>query len=367
MSRRSGLGRGLGALIPSDLVAGGQEVFREVPLAAIEPNRYQPRVHFDEASILALSESIREIGVLQPVLLREVEGDLYELVAGERRWRAARKAGLSTIPAIVRPADDRAALEQALVENLHRADLSALEEAAAYQQLMEDFGLTQELVAARVGKSRSAVANTLRLLQLPPSTQRLLADGRLSPGHARALLSTPDRSLQERLARQVADEAWTVRQVEEAVRRSQDPVVVDPPAVAAVVTDLVGGTGIAEGNPSGSVRPGAAPGASLLATQGTALDAPMHSNAADLAIIDLDEPEPSPRRRVGLVDQPRPRAAADIGVPPPAGLVEVEQVLGDYLETTVRITSGRSRGRLTVEFADIADLERIFRLILAEP
>ncbi|MFN0029094.1 MAG: ParB/RepB/Spo0J family partition protein [Acidimicrobiales bacterium] len=353
MSRRSGLGRGLGALIPSDLAAVGHDVFREVPLAAIEPNRYQPRVHFDEASIVALSESIRELGVLQPVLLREVEGDLYELVAGERRWRAARKAGLSTIPAIVRPADDRAALEQALVENLHRADLSALEEAAAYQQLMEDFGMTQEQVAARVGKSRSAVANTLRLLQLPTSTQRLLADGRLSAGHARALLSTPDRSLQERLARQVADESWTVRQVEEAVRRSQEPVILEvrgPVEPATVEPGVVPGSG-SEAPPF--VSPEAA-GASASSPGGAT------------AVIDLDRQEPAVTGSGQVASGPTVPAAADIGVPPPAGLVEVEQLLGDYLDTTVRITSTRSRGRLTIEFADIADLERIFRLIIPE-
>lgn len=349
MSRRSGLGRGLGALIPNDLVSGGQEIFRDVPLAAIEPNRYQPRAHFDEASIQALSESIREIGVLQPVLLREVEGDLYELIAGERRWRAARKAGLSTIPAIVRPADDRAALEQALVENLHRADLSALEEAAAYQQLVEDFGLTQELVASRVGKSRSAVANTLRLLQLPASTQGLLADGRLSPGHARALLATPDRSLQERLARQVADEAWTVRQVEEAVRRSQQPVS-SPAAV---------------GPEEPSTGP---PIARLVEPVATVPDTPPRRDT-EAVVIDLNQRGDGPG--TGTVANPPPvnrtgTSAADIGVPPPAGLVEVEQVLGDYLETTVRITTAKARGRLTIEFADIADLERIFRLIIAD-
>ena len=168
------------------------------------PNPHQPRVHFDEETLAELAASIAQLGVLQPVLVRRV-GDTYQLIAGERRWRAARRAGLATVPAVVRTTDDVRAVEQALVENLHRQDLTPLEEAAAYQQLIEDFGLTHDDVAQRVGKSRSAVTNTLRLLGLPPGVQHLLADGKLSAGHARALLGTPDRALQERLARQAVE------------------------------------------------------------------------------------------------------------------------------------------------------------------
>jgi ParB family chromosome partitioning protein len=189
----------------------------DLAIDAIVPNRHQPRVHFDEETLAELAASIREIGVLQPVLVRPM-GDGYELLAGERRWRAARRAGLTVIPAIVKATDDLGSVERALVENLHRQDLTPLEEAAAYQQLIEDFHLTHEQVSARVGKSRSAVTNTLRLMSLPPSIQHLLADGRLSAGHAKALLGTPDRAFQEQLARRAAQEGWPVRAVEDAVR-----------------------------------------------------------------------------------------------------------------------------------------------------
>ena len=220
MARLGGLGKGLDALIPSDGGAGRRRPadctsFRWGPIA---PNPHQPRVHFDEDSLADLAASIREVGVLQPVLVRPVGDDRYQLIAGERRWRAARKAELATIPAIVRETDDLASVEQALVENLHRQDLTALEEASAYQQLIDDFGLTHESVATRVGKSRAAVTNTLRLLHLPPAIQHLLADGRLSAGHARALLGTSDRAFQEQLARRAAEENWSVRAVEDAVR-----------------------------------------------------------------------------------------------------------------------------------------------------
>ena len=185
MARRGGLGKGLGALIPPgtdiEVDPGGLE---ELPVASIKPNRYQPRDHFDEEALGSLADSIREVGVLQPVLVRPV-GDGYELVAGERRWRAARRVGLQTIPALVRETDDSAALEHALIENLHRDELNPLEEAAAYQQLIEDFGLTHDEVASRVGKSRASITNVLRLLQLPPTIQRLVQDRKLSMGHAR--------------------------------------------------------------------------------------------------------------------------------------------------------------------------------------
>lgn len=221
MARRSGLGKGLGALIPTGQLHDATSALREVPVASIRPNAYQPRSHFDEDALASLAASIRELGVLQPVLVRELPPDDehdFELIAGERRWRAAKRAGLQTIPVIVRTADDAAALEQALVENLHREDLNALEEAAAYQQLIEDFGLTHDEVAQRVGKSRTAVTNTLRLFQLPPSIQKLVAENQLSAGHARALLGTPDRAYQEALARRAVAEGLSVREVEDAVR-----------------------------------------------------------------------------------------------------------------------------------------------------
>lgn len=219
MARRSGLGKGLGSLIPTtERLQDSDATLRELPISEIVANTYQPRSHFDEEALVSLSASIRSVGVLQPILVREVGEDAYELIAGERRWRAAKRAGLQTIPAIVRSAEDEGSLEQALVENLHREDLGALEEAAAYQQLIEEFKLTQDQVATRVGKSRSAVANTMRLLQLPTSIQRLLGDGQLSAGHARALLGTPDRAFQEKLAKAIVSEKLTVREVEDRVR-----------------------------------------------------------------------------------------------------------------------------------------------------
>jgi ParB family transcriptional regulator, chromosome partitioning protein len=219
VARRSGLGKGLGALIPSsEPVDAGSTDLQDIPVGQIEPNRHQPRSYFDEEALVSLTASVAAVGVLQPVLVRPGTGGQFQLIAGERRWRAAKRAGLQTIPALVRTAADSDALEQALVENLHREDLNALEEAAAYQQLMEDFGLTQEQVAARVGKSRSAVTNTLRLFQLPPSVQKLVAERKLTAGHARALLGSPDRLFQETLARRAVTEELSVRQIEELVR-----------------------------------------------------------------------------------------------------------------------------------------------------
>ncbi len=221
MARRSGLGRGLGALIPADAASSVSQL-REVPTSTLRPNPNQPRRHFDEESLGALAASIRELGVLQPVLVRELEPGAYELIAGERRWRAATRAGLDTIPVIVRGADDLASLEAAIVENLHRQDLNPLEEAAAYRQLIDDFTLTHDEVAGRVGKSRAAISNTLRLLHLPAPIQRLVSDGQLSAGHARALLAMPDRAYQESLARRAVEGGMSVRAVEEAVRERED-------------------------------------------------------------------------------------------------------------------------------------------------
>jgi len=251
--RRSGLGRGLGALIPAEGggdEAGGEGVYRLVAVAAVRPNSRQPRTRLDEEDLAGLVASVRSVGVLQPVLVRPDRDGTFELIAGERRWRAAQLAGLESVPALVQTADDLSALEQAVVENLHRRDLGALEEAAAYQQLIGEFGLTHESVAARVGKSRAAVTNTLRLLQLPAGVQELLAQGAIEAGHARALLGTDDRAFQEALARRAAAEGLSVRAVEEAVRarlggakgrlRGRSPRIAStrPPAVLEVEESL---------------------------------------------------------------------------------------------------------------------------------
>jgi ParB family chromosome partitioning protein len=227
-----------GSLIPQDgaLSTAGEDalgVVRSIPVEAIEPNRYQPRSRFDDDGLAALADSIRELGVLQPVLVRPAGHDRFELIAGERRWRAARRAGMRMIPALVRGVEDLASLEQAIVENLHRQDLSALEEATAYQQLVDDFAMTQEQIARRVGKSRSAVSNMLRLLQLPPSVQRLVADGSLSAGHARALLTVVDPVAQLEIADRIVQADLSVRQVERLVRRLATGAADDSPGAGS--------------------------------------------------------------------------------------------------------------------------------------
>jgi ParB family chromosome partitioning protein len=292
VARPSGLGRGLGALIPPGGAQGsaaGVTGLQEIAVAAIRPNPYQPRDMFDEETLGSLADSIREVGMLQPVLVRPA-GDGYELIAGERRWRAARRVGLQTVPALVRETDDNTALEHALVENLQREELNPLEEAAAYQQLIEDFGLTHEQVAARVGRSRASVSNMLRLLQLPPAIQRAVRERQITMGHARALLGTPDRAFQEALAKRITAEDLSVRAVEEAVRARAD-----------------GDTG---DEPSTSTNP------------------------------------PAGRRLR------------------PAGFVELEELLGEYLDTRVKITiGGGGKGKLTIEFGGLEDLERLYRLV----
>ena len=232
MARRSGLGKGLGALIPPERSLEQPGVLRDLPVGEIDPNPRQPRQQFDEETLVSLAASVKEVGILQPVLVRPLKSGRFELVAGERRWRAAKRAGLATIPALVRETQDLHAIEQALIENLHRQDLTALEEASAYQQLIEDFGLTHDEVALRVGKSRSAVTNTLRLLQLPPSIQQLVATARLSAGHARALLGTPDRAFQESLAARAVRDQLSVRDVEDAVRQRVELEAASSNAVA---------------------------------------------------------------------------------------------------------------------------------------
>jgi ParB family chromosome partitioning protein len=265
----------------------------DIPVVAIRPNPHQPRTSFDEEGMASLTASVREVGILQPILVRSVGEDTFELIAGERRWRAARRAGLPTIPAIVREASEAHSVEEALIENLHRADLNPLEEAGAYQQLIEDFGLTHEQLSARVGKSRVAITNTLRLFQLPPTVQKLIEEGQLTAGHARALLGTPDRGFQESLARRAVSEQLSVRAVEDAVR---------------VRNEL-----------------------------GPSLPVPVDTTAAKL---------------------------------PPPGILELEELLSNHLDTRVKVNLGNRKGRLVIDFGSLEDLERIYRIMTdrrAEP
>jgi ParB family chromosome partitioning protein len=309
MARRSGLGKGLSALIPSEAVGESDSLLRVVPISHIRPNALQPRSHFDDEAMASLAASIKAVGLLQPVLVRELrdEAEAFELIAGERRWRAARRAGLQTIPVLVQVADDAASLEQALVENLHRVDLNALEEAAAYQQLIDEFGLTHEQVASRVGRGRATITNTLRLLQLPAGVQQALAEGTISAGHARALLGTPDRALQERLVERIVDEGLTVRAVEELVR----------------------------------------------------------TGGADLRVV----PEPEAEATDEVVEtgrsEPLARRTAPRKLPEP-GVLELEDLLSTYLNTRVKVDIQNRRGRLVVEFATLEDLERIYRAMVGD-
>jgi ParB family chromosome partitioning protein len=214
-ARKSGLGRGLDALLPQDRPVSG---YAEVRVDAVAPNPKQPRAEFDTDGIEALAASIKAIGLLQPILVRE-GSDGYVLIAGERRLRAAKEAGLTTIGALIRDgSDDEANLTEALVENLQREDLNVLEEAAAYHQLLEEYGITHDEIASQVGRSRSAVTNTLRLLQLPAPIQSMLVRGDLSAGHARALLGSDDEAYAVHIAQRAVAEGWTVRRVEEAIR-----------------------------------------------------------------------------------------------------------------------------------------------------
>jgi ParB family transcriptional regulator, chromosome partitioning protein len=288
VARRSGLGRGLGALIPTEVVGDRTSALLDIPVVAIRANPHQPRTSFDEESLAALAASVREVGVLQPVLVRQTGEGTYELIAGERRWRAAKRAGLPTIPAIVKDASEHSRVEQALIENLHRQDLGPLEEAGAYQQLIEDFGLTHEQLSVRVGKSRAAITNALRLFQLPPAVQKLVADNQLTAGHARALLGTPDRAFQEALARRAVAEELSVRAVEEAVKTRNELGGANPERVS-----------------------------------------------------------PGTRLR-------------------PPGVLELEDLLSSHLDTRVKVHLGTKKGRVTIDFATLEDLERIYRA-MTEP
>lgn len=223
MTRRA-LGRGLGALIPTgdvdlreplETVPGMQYV--EIPVARIRPNPNQPRQHFDPEALAELVHSLQTVGLLQPIVVRPAPGDQYEIVAGERRWRAAQDAGWTSVPALVRQTEDGDLLRDALLENLHRVQLNPLEEAAAYQQLLNDFGVTQEELADRLGRSRPHLTNTLRLLRLPPGVQRRVAAGVLSAGHARALLGLTTEEQMDALAHRIVAEGLSVRTTEELV------------------------------------------------------------------------------------------------------------------------------------------------------
>jgi ParB family chromosome partitioning protein len=233
--KKAGLGRGLEALIPTEPDSVDHHTYLEVPIDNIRPNPDQPRSRFDDDALSELADSITEVGVLQPVVVsRDDDGTLY-LIAGERRWRAARKAGLITIPAVVRGATGDTTLVEALVENVQRQDLTPLEEAHAYKQLLENTGMSQEEVAKRVGKSRPAVSNTLRLLQLPGPVQRLVDAGSLSAGSARALLGLQDEKYAVYLGEKASRDGWSVRQIEEAVRARRDA---DQPVVSGSVKEL---------------------------------------------------------------------------------------------------------------------------------
>ena len=312
MSRRSGLGRGLDALIPAgpegmpeESSTGGAPdhsksvaAVLSVPITSIVPNTYQPRKKFESESLEQLADSIREIGVLQPLIVRPNEDGTFELVAGERRWRASQIAGLTEVPVIVRRTADAESLEQAIVENLHREDLNSLEEAAALRQLIDEFGYTQEQVARRVGRSRPAVANLLRLLQLPGEIQAWVRDGNISAGHARAILVLNNPDAQVALARRIMTEGLSVREAEELGR-------------ARV-------SGESEQRPGGR-------------------------NAVT-----------SPSRPTGS------------GSGRPAGVLELEELLSERLNTRVTVELTAKHGKVVVEFADLDDLERIYRMIIDE-
>ena len=311
MTRRGGLGKGLGALIPTAPVAPLAErpgvvvaaaageaavadpapaevpgaIYREVPVDEIRPNAKQPRQAFDEDAQEELKTSIKEFGLLQPVVVRETGPGSYELVMGERRWRAGRDLGLPTIPAIVRDTADDAMLRDALLENLHRVQLNPLEEAAAYRQLLEEFGTTHEELATRIGRSRSQVTNTIRLLNLPVPVQRRVAAGVLSAGHARALLTLDDAEAQDALATRIVAEGLSVRAVEELV-----------------------------------------------------------------ALAGHEKPSAS-----------RPATTRRVSAP---ALTDLADRLSDNFDTRVKVELGRRKGKIVVEFASVDDLERIVGLMV---
>jgi ParB family chromosome partitioning protein len=238
-SNRRALGRGLDALLAPSTQGG----VREIAIGQIEPNPDQPRQRFEERGLEDLAASIREHGVVQPLVVSRLADDRYRLIIGERRWRAAQRAGLTQVPAVVREATERATLELALVENIQRADLNPVEEAEAYGRLMQEFGLTQQQVADRVGRSRAAVANTVRLLSLPETLKRAVVESRITEGHARAILGLRERQQQLAVLERVEREDLTVRQTEELVRRLNEPAAPRPeprrdPSIAGIEDEL---------------------------------------------------------------------------------------------------------------------------------
>ena len=230
-----GLGKGLGALLGDDALQSQEGGSLSLPISEVQPGLKQPRKRFDDESLADLADSIRTHGIIQPLTVRRLSSGYYQIIAGERRWRAAKLAGLHEVPAVIIEADDRTVMELGLIENLQREDLNPIEEANGYKVLMDEYGLTQEEVAQRVGKSRPAVANALRLLALPDAVHLLLEEGRLSAGHARAILSAPDKELQKRLAQKVVQDGLSVRQTEALAKRlakAQDLLDEEPaPAV----------------------------------------------------------------------------------------------------------------------------------------
>lgn len=281
-AKRGGLGRNLDSLIPTPIRAAGIETpvagRLEVNINSIRPNPRQPRTVFDDESLVELAASIKEIGILQPPVVRKVSENQYELIMGERRLRAAKLAGLTSIPVIIRETSDNELLREALIENIHRSNLNSLEEAAAYSQMLDDFGLTHDELAKRIGKSRPVITNTLRLLNLPPTVQKKLASGAISAGHARALLGLSDQGEIERIANKIVREGLSVRATEELIALS---------AGSSKTTSKRGGS--------------------------TSL----------------------------------------------GKYIELEEKLGDALETRVKIKGGKSGGKIQIEFADSQDLLRI--------
>jgi ParB family chromosome partitioning protein len=269
---------------PAPLEVAGA-YFAELPVGSITPNPRQPRQVFEEEAMAELVHSVKEIGLLQPIVVRRTGDSSYELIMGERRWRATQQAGMDTIPAIVRQTDDDAMLRDALLENLHRSNLNPLEEAAAYRQLLDDFGCTHDELAGRIGRSRPQISNTLRLLNLSPAVQRRVAAGVISAGHARALLGVADSGAQDRLAGRVVSEGISVRGLEELVSVGE------------------------HGEEDDATTP---------------------------------------------VRHPRPTAP---------GLAELGDRLSDRLDTRVRVTLGRNKGKVAIEFASLTDLERIVSVI----
>ena len=281
-TKRGGLGRNLDSLIPTPIRASGVEApvagMLEVDIDSIRPNPKQPRSIFDDSELAELSASIKEIGILQPPVVRKVGENQYELIMGERRLRASKLAGLKRIPVIIRETSDNELLREALIENIHRSDLNSLEEAAAYNQMLSDFGLTHDELAKRIGKSRPVITNTLRLLNLPPSVQKKLASGAITAGHARALLGLSDPNEIERIANKIVSEGLSVRATEELI--------------------VVSGGG-----------------------------------------------KKSSTRKSG---------SSSLGK-----YQELEERIGDALDTRVKIKGGKSGGKILIEFADSQDLLRI--------